>query len=456
MSDQPVIRVSQFLDERGVGPFQIRLLVWSFLIVLIDGYDIGAIAFAAPHLIADWHISPSALGPIFSAALIGILFGSAFFGWVGDRFGRKAALIGAMVWFGIWSLATVWATGAQEMFWLRLVTGIGIGGIIPNVVALNAECAPRNRRGTLAITAAGMVPLGGAIPGMLSAWLVAGHGWQILFLIGGIGPLVIAAASVFGLSESVKFMVLHERHRGNIERLIRSIRPDAIIPPNARFVIEDEKVQFSSNNPLNLFKDGMAVITPLLWLMFALNLMGYFFLASWTPTLLTVAHLPPVTAAYAGVIMQVGGTVGSISLASWIDRHRFVAIVILFCCAVPVVAIYGYIGVLSFTGLMIISFLAGFFVLGVQSGINGIGALVYPTSLRANGSGWELGVGRFGSIVGPLLGTLLVGLPVSQLYLLSSLPFVGGAVVTFTIHKLNQARLQERPWAREEQAVGAE
>src|SRR5262245_16287076 len=109
MAEASVVPVSHFLDERGLSGFQIQLLVWSFFIVLIDGYDIAAIAFAAPHLVRAWGITPGSLGPVFSASLFGILFGSAIFGWVGDRYGRKAALIGSNLWFGVFTLAAAFA-----------------------------------------------------------------------------------------------------------------------------------------------------------------------------------------------------------------------------------------------------------------------------------------------------------------------------------------------------------
>src|SRR3954471_12043211 len=144
MAEHPIVPVSRLLDERGLSSFQIKLLIWSFFIVLIDGYDIGAIAFAAPHLVRAWGISPRDLGPVFSSSLVGILFGSAIFGWVGDRYGRKAALIGANLLFGVFTLAAAYATNLEQMFWLRLLAGLGIGGVIPNVVAVNAESAPRH------------------------------------------------------------------------------------------------------------------------------------------------------------------------------------------------------------------------------------------------------------------------------------------------------------------------
>src|SRR5215471_10786091 len=411
MADQSVIQVSRLLDERGLSSFQVKLLAWSLFIVLIDGYDIGAIAFAAPSLAKEWALKPGALGPVLSASLIGILFGSAIFGWVGDRYGRKAALVLSNLLFGVFTWAAVFSTNLDQMFWLRLLAGLGIGGVIPNVVAINAESAPRELRATLAIIAVGGVPLGGAIPGFVTAAFVPQYGWQILFIIGGIVPIVIAVAATIGLPESIKYMALHESQRGMMEKLIAAIRPGYVVPANAKFVIEDEK-QYPGFNPTYLFHNGLELITPLLWLLFALNLMGFYFLLSWTPTLMNVAKLPPETAALAGAMLQLGGTVGALALCWSLQKHRFLAISILFVIAVPVVGSIGFAGLTSREILLTATFFAGFVVLAIQSGINVVGAMIYPTSLRANGSGWELGIGRIGSIVGPFLGALLIGLPI--------------------------------------------
>src|SRR6516225_4186617 len=181
MADQPQVQVSRLLDERGLSSFHVKLLIWSFFIVLIDGYDIGAIAFAAPSLVRAWGIDRESLGPVFSASLVGILFGSAIFGWVGDRYGRKAALVGSLLLFGIFTWIAAYSTTITQMFWLRLIAGIGIGGVIPNVIAINIESAPRRLRATMGLIAVGFVPIGGAIPGFVSAALVPQYGWQLLF-----------------------------------------------------------------------------------------------------------------------------------------------------------------------------------------------------------------------------------------------------------------------------------
>jgi AAHS family 4-hydroxybenzoate transporter-like MFS transporter len=444
MAGEPEIQVSRLLDERGLGAFQIRVLAWSIVMSLIDGYDIGAIAFAAPHLVASWGIPRSALGPVLTASNIGVLFGSAIFGWIGDRYGRKPALIAANLLFGVMTFAAAYSTDLTQLFWLRLVAGLGIGGVIPNVVAINAESAPRNLRATLAIIAAGCVPMGGALAGFVSAAVVPHYGWPILFFIGGVVPVVFALAGVVGLPESVKYMALHESHRRKMAALIAKLRPDLAVPANARFVIEDEQ-QSPASNPIYLFRNGLWLITPLAWLLFALNLMGYFFLISWTPTLLTAAKVAPTTAALAGALLQVGGTVGALTLCWWLQRHRFLAITIMFVIAVPVVASIGYAGLTSPATLLVATFAGGFLVLGIQTGINVVGAMIYPTSLRASGSGWELGIGRFGSIIGPLAGALFVGLSVEKLYVWSALPFAAGAIVCFAIHVLNTARLRAHP-----------
>ena len=185
MTVQPEIHVSRVLDEGGLSAFQIKMLLWTILIGVIDGYDIGAIAFAAPHLVQSWGIPRHALGPVLTASNIGVLFGSQLMGFIGDRYGRKTALIVSNVLFGVLTFAAAYSTDLTQLFWLRFFAGFGIGGVIPNLVAINAESSPRQLRATLAIIAVGCVPMGGACAGFVSAALVPHYGWPILFEVGG-------------------------------------------------------------------------------------------------------------------------------------------------------------------------------------------------------------------------------------------------------------------------------
>ena len=231
--------------------------------------------------------------------------------------------------------------------------------------------------------------------------------------------IAVALLAIMGLPESIKYMALHESQRGKMEALINVIRPNYKVPPDARFVVEDEQ-QSPSSSPIHLFGNGLALITPLTWLMFAFNLMGYFFLISWTPTLMTAKRMRhrrsrPCPARRCRSM-----------------RHRRCARAVLVAAAPSLRRgdhlvrrrgagrrldsswRAGRISTLT-TALLTATSSAGAIVLGIQSGINVCGALIYPTSLRANGSGWQLGIGRIGAIIGPFLGALFVGLPVEQL-----------------------------------------
>src|SRR5262249_18123810 len=242
MAAAEVFDVSRFIDERKLTRFNAGLLVWSFFIVLFDGYDISAISFAAPELIKAWGISNrAALGPVFSASLFGILFGSPLFGYLGDRYGRKAAVIGSCLVFGIFTLAACWAGNLQDLLALRFVAGIGIGGLLPNLIALNAEFAPRRLRATLLILMFPAITFGGSLPGAVSVWLVPHYGWQAIFAVGGILPILMAGAAALWLPESLKHLVVREQ-RDKAVALLSTMSPGQPIASGATLAVADEKV----------------------------------------------------------------------------------------------------------------------------------------------------------------------------------------------------------------------
>ena len=270
------------------------------------------------------------------------------------------------------------------------------------------------------------------------------HGWQILFFVGGIAPIVFALGAIFFLPESIKFMALHEGQRRKMEALLKEMRPDFVVPPNARFVIEDEKQ--APSNPISICSaNGLALITPLTWLIFACNLMGYFFLLSWTPTLMGAAHVPPQIAALAGAGLQVGGTVGSLLLCWWLQRSRFLAIAIMFVIAVPIVGSIGFAGIeldrRADRRDVLRRLHRARHPVGHQRGRR--------DDLSDLAARQRLGLAARHRPArrhrGPLVGALFVGLPVPQLYMWSALPFAAGAVVTFIVYALVSARLRARP-----------
>ena len=429
----PSIDITRVIDEQKLGWFNVRLVVVSFFLCLIDGYDFAAINFAAPGIVKAWAITNrAALGPVFSASLIGILIGSPLFGYIGDRFGRKRITVISCFICGLFVWASVYASSLDQLLVLRFLSGLGMGGLLPNTIALNAEYAPRRMRFLLVVAMFTGTPLGAAIPGVISAWFMATYGWTILFAVGGAISIIVAIASAIWLPESIKYLALRDERRAETAKLVRMLRPDLNVGADDRFIISDEK-QYSGLSPKYLFSGNMALGTPLLWVLFIVNMMGYFFILSWTPTLLASGNVSPAYAALATSVFQLGGIVGALCMARPMDRMGLLPLVILFAVTGPIVGCIGFVGGISVPLLMATMFCAGFGVLGLQISLNVTAAMIYPTSLRANGSGWAQGIGRVGSIAGPLLGGVLIAakMPVEQLYLWSALPFVIGAIACF-------------------------
>jgi AAHS family 4-hydroxybenzoate transporter-like MFS transporter len=437
MPEPQIVDVSRLIDERPIKAFNIKLVLLSFLLVLLDGYDITAAAFAAPFLVKEWGITNmAALGPVFSASLLGVLFGSPLFGYVGDRYGRKIAIISSCFTFGIFTLACIKAASITDLLYLRFLAGIGIGGLLPNIIALNGEFAPRRIRPTMIIVMFTGITFGGALPGLVSATLVPQYGWQVLFLIGGVFPIVLAGLAIFLLPESLKFLVLNDRRRERIVRIVRALDPALGINANTRFVVQNER-PYSGFTPKLLFAGRLAYLTPLLWVMFICCQMAFYFTNSWLPTVLATAKVPTSHAALATSLFQIGGTIGGLALARPLDKYGFTPVAILFALSLPIVGSLGFL-----TGieplLMAGVFFAGFCLLGLQLGLNAASALIYPTSFRTNGSGWAFAVGRVGSVSGPVLGGILIAmaLPIYQIFLLVLIPLAIGTVASVVIARL--------------------
>jgi AAHS family 4-hydroxybenzoate transporter-like MFS transporter len=438
MSTQQTIDVTDYIDGRKFNAFNFQLVVISFLVIMVDGFDITVAAFAVPPLIKAWGIpNPGAFGPVLGASLFGMLFGAPLLGHLGDRYGRKTAILCCYVVFGVFTLAAAWSSSLLQLGILRFLAGIGIGGLLPNVVALNAEFAPRRLQATAVIVSFAGITLGGSLPGPIAAYLVPHYGWPILFYFGGIIPLLLAGLIAASLPESIRFLALKDR-QADVAAMIQRMDPGAKLAAGTRFVVQvGEKLPFRY-----LFSGRLAVITPLLWVLFVVNLMAYFFLVSWMPTLLASASMP-TQAALATAILQVGGFLGAVAIALPLDRRGMLPVVALFVLAVPVVGAIGFVAQGSALQLMLIVALAGFCTLGTQFGLNAVSAILYPTALRSTGSGAAFGIGRVGAILGPVIGGRLIDmhLPVQQLYMIATIPFIVGAIAAFMLMPMFAERM---------------
>jgi AAHS family 4-hydroxybenzoate transporter-like MFS transporter len=437
--------IDGLVDGQRFGRFNLMLLLWSFLAMLADGYDISALASAAPELVRTWHLPAKAFGPAFSASLFGVLFGAPLLGAMGDRYGRRAAIIGGCLIYGLGTLATVAATNLDQIIVLRFVTGIGIGGLMPNTIALNSELSPQRLRATLIVLMFTGITTGSGLPGGIQAWLVPRYGWTILFWIGGLAPLLIAACLSLQLPESVKYLALRPRRRAELLTTLRRMRPDLALNDDTSVVsapAAPNATAASGAGLAQLFSGGLAWITPLLWICFAAALMANFFLVSWLPLVLVSSGLSAHQSGITTSFYHYGGTVGGILVSLVLARVGFSAVAALFLLAIPAIAAIGLFAN-STTVMAAAVALAGFSTLGAQFGNNAASGLLYPTGVRARGVGWALGIGRFGSILGPLLGGALIGmkLPLQQLFLWAALPMLVGFLASLGVARLCYQRL---------------
>ena len=430
------IRIENLVDEQKFDWFNINLLVWSFLAMFADGFDISALAFAAPELVREWQLDSASLGPAFSASLFGILFGAPLLGYFGDRYGRKTAIISGCLIYGVCTLALVATGNLQQVIVLRFLTGIGIGGLMPNAIALNAELSPKRLRATLTVLMFTGITLGGAFPSLVAAWLIPHFGWQIMFVVGGIIPLLVAICLVFVMPESVKYLAQFPAKHADLLRIARRLRRDMTIADDAEFIMQPV-VHYGGTGLKDIFSNGLALITPLLWICFGTALMANYFLGSWMPILFESNGVPPDQAAIASGFYHVGGTLGGILMSILLDRFGFVIIVALFLLACPAVAFIG-LPDHSFIMLTLASTLSGVSVLGAQFGNNASAGLIYPTSFRSKGVGWALAIGRFGSILGPLIGGVLISMHMSMenLFLIAAVPMVIGSSAALMLCRL--------------------
>ncbi len=402
----PVIDIADFIDRQPIGGFQIKLLLMCAAVLFLDGFDTQAIGFVAPALAKELGLTTrAALGPVFSAGLFGLMIGALVFGPLADRVGRKAIIIFSTAAFGIGALATVLAHDIPTLLVIRFLTGLGLGGAMPNTVAMTAEYNPLRRRATMVMIMFCGFSIGAALGGMLAADLIPRFGWRSVFLVGGIAPLIMVPILIWRLPESVRFAATTGHAPERIAGLLKLISPNAAFAPGAQFVVHEPRLDCVP--VLHLFREGRTAATLLLWVVFFMSLLDIYFLALWLPTVLNDLGATVSVAVLIGSMLQIGGVVGTFALGSVIDRFSFRALALVYLVAVFAVAAIGQFGH-AVIPVSIAIFAAGFCVVGGQIAANALTAGYYPTSVRATGVGWALGIGRVGSIIGPLVAGVLI------------------------------------------------
>jgi AAHS family 4-hydroxybenzoate transporter-like MFS transporter len=314
----------------------------------------------------------------------------------------------------------------------RFLTGLGLGGVLPNVVALSSEYAPGRSRATLSTLTYAGVPIGALLSGLVGSSLIPSRGWQSVFYIGGLVPLAIVVYAIFALPESIRFIAARTERSEEAAAVIRKIAPEIELPLSATFAIRETrqtKVGISS-----LFGAGRTTTTVLLTLIFVCNTFGVYFFMSWLPVLMKQSGLSMQGSLLSTVLLNGGGAVGTVAMGVLIDRFGIYKVVTSsYLIGGVAIAAIG----LGSNALVLVPalFLTGTCMMGAQTTMYAVAAMVYPTAIRATGVGSTMGWGRVGSIIGPLVGAAFVALhwSIAAVFIVASLPIFAGALFMFAV-----------------------
>jgi AAHS family 4-hydroxybenzoate transporter-like MFS transporter len=438
----PTVNVAEIIDRQKVGAFQRRTFLLCLAVLFADGFDVQGITYVAPAISQEWSLARGALGPTFSAGLFGVMLGAILIAPLADRVGRRRIIIASCAAFGVLTLLTAWVESLSSLLVLRFFTGLGLGAAIPNSIALASEYAPKSWRATTVMFVASGISLGAIAAGIAAAQLIGTLGWRAVFVVGGVLPLVLAAALVRWLPESIRFAALIPKGQALAARLLRKIKPDL----DADVRIESGDAEAGRATVADLFRERRGRATVLLWVAFFMSLLNVYLAINWLPTSLNASGFSVAEAAVITTMYHVGGVLGTYTLGLLMDRlgvHAMLA-------ATFLLAVAGFYTFATATGMseaatIVVLMATGFGVVGGQAGINTLASMIYPVAMRSTGLGWALGVGRVGSIVGPSVGgfMLATGLDARHVYLVCIAPALVGAVVVALLR--TQARPASQP-----------
>jgi AAHS family 4-hydroxybenzoate transporter-like MFS transporter len=418
LAQQPP-RLPDFVDDRPVSRFQYGVVTLCGLIMFIDGFDTQAISYLAPHIAREWGLSQQLLGPIFSAALAGLMVGYLALAPLSDRFGHKRLLVVATVSFAVCTLAAVWSANVTELVALRFLTGLGLGAAAPSAIALTGEFSPKRLRATFVLAIYCGFSLGFVVAGLAAGALVPAHGWRSLFWVGAVVPLLLVPALVRLLPESPAYLIRRGRDPERIHEVFRRIDPRLPATGSARFELleVDPDGPAARAAPRTLFAREWVLGTVLLWVVFAINLAEFYALQSWLPTIMTSQHYPLSTVVAATTLTTVGGIAAAFVTGPAMDRlGAYGTVATVYLVGFVFVALTGLALGSPIWLLLAATFLAGCCVSGGQKSVIALAAVFYPAAIRSSGVGWALGIGRLGGIAGPLLVGAALGAqwPVGQ------------------------------------------
>jgi len=420
------IDIAALIDGRRLGAFNYRLILLSWLITLFDGFDMMMISFTAPYMRDALGLDKPMLGNVFSAGLFGMMLGGFAFAYVGDRIGRRRAIVVAAFAFGLLTMATALAQSYAALLVLRFLDGFAIGGMLPLAWALNIEFVPTRMRSTVVTVIMMGYSLGTAIAGPVTVALAPGWGWQAVFVVGGAGTLVCALGLLLWLPESVRFLASKGRGADRIAATLNRLDPALGARAADRFVLGDERPDRGNFAIGKLFEGDLRRLTPLLWIGYIASTLAVYFAANWGPIVYEELHFARSTAAYVASITSLLGALLGLTLMRFTDRYGPYAVALYPALAFPLLLVVGLFP-LTHAIFLPLAVAATSFVAGAHFGVHSIAGVFYPSAIRASGAGWATSIAKIGGIAGPIVGghVLASGLPiVTSFAILATCPAV--------------------------------
>jgi AAHS family 4-hydroxybenzoate transporter-like MFS transporter len=406
MATFDTINVTELINTRPISRYQWSVFLLCALAALMDGYDSVVIGITAPAIAASLSLDIKSMGPIFSAAQVGFMLGAFISGPLADRLGRKQILVASVVTFGLFSLLTPLSTSYGNLVVLRFITGLGLGGASTAFVSLCAEYAPARTRATVLTILWTLVPAGNVVGGLLASVILPSHGWALVYYVGGVVPLLIAAIMIVWVPESMSFFVARGADARRIAAILSRIAPDLNVRASTTYTVSDERLPNASVK--HLFGEGRSLMTTFVWISFFCCWLVLITVLAWTVPVLREAGLP-ISLASLMISANSGGAVLGAPLIGWLmDRtDRFNVIIVgLFAGAFAVGALGFAAG--STASLAVCFFFAGALVGGTSAGMVALVATLYPTAIRSTSIGWAIGVARLGAVVGPTLAGVML------------------------------------------------
>jgi MFS transporter, AAHS family, 4-hydroxybenzoate transporter len=425
------IDVQDFINTKPFSAFQKRILLLCFLVVAIDGFDTALVGFIAPAVKSAWKIGPAELTPLMMAGLFGLLIGAFIFGPLSDRFGRKKLLLATTLLFALMSIAAGFSETITQLTVLRFLTGLGLGGALPNAITLCSEYSPDQRRASLVALMACGFTVGMAASGLIAAVVIPAFGWQWVLFIGGAVPLLLVPVLALLLHESPHFLTLVGGRTPEIRAALDKIAPGQL-PSDVCF----RAPVAAPESPVGqLFANGMGTGTILLWCAFFMSLLIVYLIGNWLPLILNDAGVGKSAASLITTGFHLGGSVGAIMFGRLMDRfdENIVLAIAYGLAAVVIFLISQASAIVWLVAIGVVA--AGFCVSGGQVGLNALSSGYYPTAARGTGVSWGLGIGRAGSIVGSVIGgsVLAFGWSSSDIFLLLSVPALAAALAIYAM-----------------------